>query len=61
MWHGNLTGCPNGFIDATAWESFDDNEQNAHGSDDTGGDSVVDYELPIGYIGKRLENNVFPQ
>ncbi|CAF4909925.1 unnamed protein product [Rotaria sp. Silwood1] len=49
-WHGNLTGCPNGFIDATAWESFNDNEDAAHSSDDTGGDCVMDYELPIGYM-----------
>ncbi|CAF0893276.1 unnamed protein product [Rotaria sp. Silwood1] len=51
VWHGNLTGCPNGFIDATAWESFNDNQEMAHSSDDTGGDSVVNYELPVGYIG----------
>ncbi|CAF4036143.1 unnamed protein product [Rotaria sp. Silwood2] len=51
VWHGSLTGCPNGFIDATAWESFNGNREMAHSSDDTGGDSVVNYELPIGYIG----------
>ncbi len=59
MWHGNLTGCPNGFIDATAWESFNDDDNTAHPSDDTGGDCVVDFELPVDYIGKRPENNVF--
>jgi len=51
VWHGRLTGCPNGFIDATAWESFNDDEGKAHSSVDPGGDSVVDYELPIAYIG----------
>ncbi|CAF0910517.1 unnamed protein product [Rotaria sordida] len=50
-WHANLTGCPNGFIDATAWESFNSNREMAHSSDDTGGDSVINYELPVGYIG----------
>ncbi|CAF0926141.1 unnamed protein product [Rotaria sordida] len=50
-WHANLTGCPNGFIDATAWESFNGNREMAHSSDDTGGDSVINYELPVGYIG----------
>jgi len=53
VWHGRLTGCPNGFIDATAWESFDGDEGAAHSSDDPGGDSIVDYELPIEYIGKK--------
>lgn len=52
VWHGSLTGCPNGFIDATAWESFDGDRGKAHSSVDPGGDSVVDYELPINYIGK---------
>lgn len=52
VWHGSLTGCPNGFIDATAWESFDGDKEKAHSSVDPGGDSVIDYELPIGYIGK---------
>ena len=52
VWHGRLTGCPNGFIDATAWESFNGDEEKAHSSVDPGGDSVVDYELPIEYIGK---------
>ena len=28
-------------------------------SDDTGGDSVVNYELPVGYIGKRSKNALF--
>ncbi|CAF2590613.1 unnamed protein product [Rotaria sp. Silwood2] len=51
VWHGSLTGCPNGFIDATAWESFNGDEQMAHSSVDSGGDSVIDYELPIAYIG----------
>ncbi|CAF3587350.1 unnamed protein product [Adineta steineri] len=51
VWHGSLTGCPNGFIDATAWESFDGDKGKAHSSVDPGGDSVIDYELPIGYIG----------
>ncbi|CAF1193247.1 unnamed protein product [Adineta ricciae] len=51
VWHGKLTGCPNGFIDATAWESYNDDEEKAHSSDDPGGDSVIDYELPIAYIG----------
>ena len=55
VWHASLTDCPNGFIDATAWESFNNDVNQAHGSDDTGGDSVVNYELPVGYIGKRLE------
>ncbi|CAF3966380.1 unnamed protein product [Rotaria sordida] len=50
-WHANLTGCPNGYIDATAWESFNGNREMAHSSDDTGGDSVINYELPVGYIG----------
>ncbi|CAF2406115.1 unnamed protein product [Rotaria sp. Silwood2] len=54
-WHGNLTDCPNGFIDATAWESFNDSREMAHSSDDTGGDCVINYELPVGYIG--LINN----
>ncbi|CAF3998088.1 unnamed protein product [Rotaria sordida] len=57
VWHGNLTGCPNGFIDATAWESFNGSREMAHASDDTGGDSVVNYELAVGYIG--LINNWF--
>ncbi|CAF0939178.1 unnamed protein product [Rotaria sordida] len=51
VWHGSLTGCPNGLIDATAWESFNDNREMAHDSADTGGDAVINYELPIGYIG----------
>ncbi len=54
VWHGRLTGCPNGFIDATAWESFNGDEEKAHSSVDSGGDSVVDYELPIAYIGKKI-------
>jgi hypothetical protein len=59
VWHGRLTGCPNGFIDATAWESFDGDEGSAHSSDDPGGDSMVDYELPIAYIGKKNSSLLF--
>ncbi|CAF1350007.1 unnamed protein product, partial [Didymodactylos carnosus] len=51
VWHGSLTGCPNGFIDANAWSDFYGDRNQAHSSADLGGDSVADYELPIGYIG----------
>jgi hypothetical protein len=59
VWHGRLTGVPNGFIDATAWESFNGDEGKAHSSVDPGGDSVVDYELPISYIGNNFISVIF--
>ncbi|CAF0759865.1 unnamed protein product, partial [Didymodactylos carnosus] len=51
VWHASLTGCPNGFIDGDAWNDFHDDRSAAHSSVDPGGDSICDYELPIGYIG----------